>query len=468
MNSKTIAIEPTSEVFSAHSGQFFLNKLWKSLKLDKKFKFALPRKKRSKGLDQIQKLKALVFSFAVGNDCLADIDVINRDRLFREIIGGNSSSRSMGDFLNSFDNKHIERLQDSLLESALELRLALYPEDKKIILTMDSTPHEQCGRKMEGLAFNYKNMWCLDSQNVYDQYGISYLFDLRPGNTFSGKESELWVHKLFKKIPKGLDRWFRADSAYSKHEMLRALQIKNVNFVIALKNDIGSYVRKKNKNLLTWKKSKLKFFDSGKCEVAMGLYPIKSLGNLRVVFIRAPKKSFQLDLLDDVGDGYHYYSLVTNVSSFDLDEEEVINFYRQRATAENYIKEQKYSYDFLNFPCRRLKSNKVFGLAGTIAHNLMRALGLLMDQKEKRVRGKDGKRRTVTQLGYFAKKIRNELINIAGKIVSSARKIKLRIDRHNWEVGTRMIEKIDKLQQRYVSCKTLSELFNNQITSTTG
>jgi len=198
--------------------------------------------------------------------------------------------------------------------------------------------------------------------------------------------------------------------------------------------------------------------------VAMGLYPIKKLGNFRVVFIRAPRKEVQLNLLDDVeNDGYRYYSIITHVSAFDMDEEEVIEFYRQRATAENYIKEQKYGYDFLHFPCQKLRANKIFGQAGVIAHNLMRALSFMMDQKVKKVRCKDGKRREVTQLGYFSKKIRNELLKIAGKVVSSARKIKLRLSRHNGEVFARIMEKLEQVKQRYVPYKTLSELFNNQI-----
>ncbi len=468
MSIKSISLEATSEVFSAHSGQKILNDLWKSLKLDNKFKFCLPRKKRNKGLTQINKFKALVFSFAVGNDCLADIDTLNRDKLFRELIGGTASSSCMGDFLRKFDKRHIERLQEALVEATLELRLAMFPEDKKFVLTMDSTPHEHYAKKMEGLAWNYKDMWCLDSQNAYDQYGLSYLFDLRPGNTFSGNDSELWVHEIFKKVQKtSLDLWFRADSAYSKHVMLRALAIKNVKFVIALKNDIGSYVRRKNKNLLTWKKTKLRFFDSEECEVAMALYPIKQLGTLRVVFIRAPKKDTQLNLLEDIDDGYDYYSLVTNVSAFEMNEVQIIDFYRQRSTAENYVREQKYGFDFLNFPCQKLKANKAFGLAGTIAHNLTRTLSFMMEQKVKTIKNKRGSRQKVVQLGYYAKKVRSELINIAGKVTCSARKAKVRINNSNWEVLRKIMEKIKNLQQRYVPYKTLSELFENRIEGTT-
>ncbi len=464
MNYKNISIEPTTEVFSSNSGIFLLEQLWSALRLERKFKFSLPRKSKKRGITQINKLKALVFSFALGNDSLSDLDELRNDRLFRESIGGNTSSTSAGDFLRSFGNRHVERLQEVLIESVIELRLALFPEDKKIIITMDSTPHEHYAKKMEGLAWNYKNMWCLDSQNAYDQYGFSYLFDLRPGNTFSGNDSELWVHNIFSKIPKEMDRWFRADSAYSKHVMLKALEINKVSFAIALKDNIGSYVRKKNKNIITWKKTKLRFFDSDECEVSMGLYPIKSLGSFRVVFIRAPIEDRQLNLLEDPSEsGYRHYSIITNVSYFDMDEEKIIDFYRQRSTAENYIREQKYGYDFLNFPCRRLRSNQVFGLAGTIGHNLMRIIGFMMEQKEKNVRGKDGKRRKVIQLGYFAKTIRKKLIHIAGKGVCSARKRKLRLSRDNLEVFEKIMFKINETKQRYVPYKTLSELFNNRI-----
>lgn len=456
---KTIAIESTCESFSSNSGLFLLNQLWKSLRLAKKFKSVLPRKKRNKGLKQVDRLKALVFSFAMGNDSLSDLDQLNQDNLFRSLIGGNCSSTSMGDFLRSFGPRQVEKFQEVMMESVIELRLAIFSEDKKFVLTMDSTPHEHFAKKMEGLDWNYKDMWCLDSQNVYDQYGFSYLFDLRPGNTFSGKKAERWIHLLFKKIPKQLDRWFRADSAYSNFKVFEALKAAEINFAIALKENIGSYVRKKNKHLLTWKKTKLRFFESNKCEVAMGIYPIKKLGNLRVVFIRAPREEEQLNFLDDPQEqGYKHYSIITNVSTFDMGEEEIIEFYRQRATAENYIREQKYGFDFLNFPCQKLRANQVFGQAGSIAHNLIRVLSFMMEQKVKKVKGKDGKRRVVTQLGYYSKKVRSELLNIAGKVVSSARKIKLRVSRNNEEVMRKVMNKIKVVLQRYVSFKNLERV----------
>lgn len=444
---KTIKIEATSQTFSSHSGLFLFEEVWKRLKLDKKIKFLLPRKNKNLGPTQLNKFKSLLYSFAVGNDCLADIDSSNKDVLFSELTGS-VAARTQSDFLKSFGNHHAKILQKFLIELSFELRLKLFSENKKFILSMDATPHEHYAKRMEGMAYNYKNMWCLDSQNAYDQFGFSYLFDLRPGNTHSGKEAELWIHEIFKRCPSSLEKWFRADSAYGKQAVYEALQAKQVKFAIVLRENIARYVRKKNLDLLNWKKTSLMFFNSNNCEMAMGHYPLKNLGNLRVVFIRTKKSeeeiNKQMDLFETYNheeQDYKYYSIITNIDSSEMNNEEIIDFYRDRATAESYIKEQKYGFDFLNFPCRTLRANKIFGIIGTLAHNLTRILSFSMEQKWKKIRCRKTKEiKRVKQLGYFSKKVRSESINIAGHVVRSARKIKLRINTEKKEV----LEKIMK------------------------
>lgn len=443
---KSIKVEASSQTFSSHSGLFLFEKCWNSLKLNKRVKFLLPRKKKTKGPTQLNKFKSLLYSFAIGNDCLADIDTSNRDLLFRELTGG-VASRTQSDFLKAFGNRHAQSLQQLLIELSFQIRQKIFPNEKDFILTMDSTPHEHYSQLMEGMSYNYKNMWCLDSQNAYDQFGLSYLFDLRAGNTHSGKGSELWIHEIFKKCPSHMQRWFRADSAYGKTAVYEALRAKGVKFTIVLRDNLGRYVRKRNPELL-WRKTKLKFFNSDNCEVAMGLYP---LNRLRVVFVRARKSdeqiNKQMELLTKYNpeeDDYKYYSIITNIDVSEMSHEEVIDFYRGRATAETYIKEQKYGFDFLNFPCRTLRANKVFGIIGTFAYNLIRVLSFSMEQKLVRVRcGKTGEIRIRKQLGYFSKKVRGDCINIAGQVIRSARQLKLRIN-------SKTLEVLDKIMKNLV------------------
>jgi len=440
MSSQYISLDSTNKVMSCHSGLILFDLLWNQLNLQNRIRRLLPEKKRNRGPKQIDKFKSILFSFASGNDCLSDLDDLLEDTLFTSLTGGGTHSRTAGDFLFGFHKRQIEKIQKVLLETTFLLRMTMY-EDKKFILSMDSTPHKQCGKKMEKLGTNYKGIWGFDSQNAYDQFGFSYLFDLRPGNTWSGTEAEKWIHQIFGQCPAWMDKYFRADSGYGKQAVFEALKAANVKYTIVLKENIGRYVRKKNKEFLDWKKTSIEFFNSNKCEIAMGLYPLHNLGNLRVVFIRKKKSEDeirkQMDFLREYNseeDDYEYYSIITNIDSSEMSGEQIIEFYRGRANCENFIKEQKHNFDFLHFPCKKFEANQVWGLIGTFAHNMTRFLSFCMPQKVKRVRGKDDVIRTVTQLGYFAKKVRKTIINIPCQVVRSARRIKLRLNSNHKEV----------------------------------
>jgi len=448
---KNISLESTDKVFSSHTGLFFFEAQWNQLKLDKLLRRLLPKKNKKRGLAQIDKVKGLLFSFALGNDCLEDLEELRGDAIFTQLVGGGLPARTAGDFLAGFNKRQVEKIQDVLVEMAISLRLKIH-NDQKFILSMDSTPHKQYGKKMENLAENYKGIWGFDSQNAYDQYGFSYLFDLRSGNTWTGTDAEIWIHKIFSKIPKSMERWFRADSGYSKNVVFAALKAAGAKYTIVLKDNIGRYVRNKNRNHLEWKKTELEFFGSSDCEISMGLYPLKSMGNLRVVFIRKKKEDAeiekQLELLikyNPEEDDYRHYSIITNIDISEMSNVDIIEFYRGRANCENYIKEQKHGFDFLNFPCKSFMANKAWGLIGTFAHNMTRFLSFCMDQKKKRVRGKDNVVRTVTQQGYFAKKVRNSIINIPCQVVRSARRIKLKLNREKKEVLEKIMIKIEQL-----------------------
>lgn len=442
MKQKNIALETTNKVLSANTGLILFEKLFTELKLAKRLEKILPKKKRNKGPSQINKFKSLLYAFAAGADSISDLDTLCADELFTHLTDGGVASRTLGDFLRLLSDKEIALLQELLVDIAFILRKSLYPKED-FILSMDSTPHEHYAKKMEGIAWNYKNMWCLDSQNAYDQYGFSYLFDLRPGNTHSSVDSEVWARKIFSRIPKALNRYFRGDSAYGTNDMYHALQAEGVKFTIVLKSNVSKVVRANNKNLLTWKKTKINFFESDECEVAMGFYSVEHVGTFRVVFIRAPKIDYQPDMFEDFDDLFLYYSIITNIGSDEMSDEDIIKFYSKRADAENFIREQKYGFDFLNFPCQKLSANNVYGLVGTFCHNMMRYLSYGMSQKVKSVRGKDGKIRKVVQQGYYAKYVRNNLIKLPCQVVCHARKIVLKINQKTKEVLDKVIMNIN-------------------------
>ena len=208
----------------------------------------------------MSKVKGLLFNFALGNDCLDDLEELRDDAVFDILVGGELPARTAGDFLAKFHKRQIEKIQDVLLDMAISLRVSMW-QDSKFILSMDSTPHKQCGKKMEKLAENYKGIWGFDSQNAYDQYGLSYLFDLRSGNTWTGTDAEIWIHKIFSRIPKNMERWFRADSGYSTNDVFAALHTAEAKYTIVLKDNIGRHVRNINRDHLDWQKTEIEFLD---------------------------------------------------------------------------------------------------------------------------------------------------------------------------------------------------------------
>lgn len=375
MNIQNIALESTDKVMTSHAGLILYEEFWRRFAMAKRMARILPKKKKKKGRRQIAKVKSLLYSFLMGGDCLDFLDnVALKDAFFRDLSEGGENARRMGEFLKTFGNRHIELLEELLLKMAFEFRSFL-TDDKKFVLYMDGTPHRQYGLKMEGVKYNgHKGFMSYDSQNAYDQYGIGYCFDLRDGGTYSGKDSELWIDKIFKMAPEYFEKYFVADSAYAKARNYQTLNAKNVKFVMALSNKVGKYVRREDKNLLEWEETEIVFFDSDDCEIAMGHYPVKGfgIGNLRVVFIRAPRKGdIQLELnldpnLSEDEQLYDHYCFITNIDISEMDNEEVIRFYRKRANCENFIKDEKYSFDFKHFPCGVKKANQVYGLIGLL------------------------------------------------------------------------------------------------------
>lgn len=430
MKLNPILLEKTNKALSANAGLIFFNQLIEQLDLETKLSNFLPKKQKERGITSFTKFKSGLLAFATGSDCLDDLNELRQEALYKELCFGGISSRAMGDFLRSFSSLSLESLNEELASIAFNLRLRTHPDDLDFILTMDSTSHEQTGLKMEGVGWNYKNLWCLDSQNAYDQFGYSYGFDLRPGNTFSGEGSEVMIRRIFKKVPKNMKRYFRADSAYGRLSVYNELINANVKFAIVLRENLGRYVRgmRLNKHSMKWSKSSTIFFNSDKCETASGLYPIKDLAGgrkyLRVVFIRAKIEGVQLSLLDDPSeDGYRYYSLITNMDRSEKDDEEIIEFYRKRANVENFIREQKNGYDFHHFPCKKLSANKAYGLIGTIAYNLMRNLSFYLEKG-----------------GCFAKKVRNKLIKLPCQVVRHARRLTVRLASETLEVMERILK----------------------------
>jgi len=420
---KNIEIETTRKELTHLSGLIFFEDLIKRLNLVNRLAEFLPRHIAKKKLLPKEKFFTGVMAFISGADCIEDLSDLRNEHLFFQMTGGMASS-TMRTFLGKFKLKHFEKLQNFLPKVAYELRQKMFSKDKKIIITMDATPHEQYGQYMEGVEWDYKSRWCLSSQNAFDERGFCYGWNLMNGGAHSNTGAVDMIERIFKSIPKDRQRYFRADSAYGSHKIYNSLINLGVHFGICLKENVWSVILKKSEFKMKWTKTRIRFFESSKCQVASTIYAPKDLKGrnfLRVVFIRAKKKV----ITKEDKRHYRYYAIITDMTSAQMSDEEVIKFYRGRANAENFIKDLKYGMDFKHFPCQSLSKNKAWGFMGVFAYNLMRFSSFLIDPR-----------------GCFLKRVRRKMVYLAAEIRKGQRKIKLRFSKNVFKEVKRLKEKL--------------------------
>jgi len=400
----TIKLKSTNKAFSVYGGLPLYDNITSYLGLGKRVNDCLPRYKIDTKTSFYDKFKALVYGFLCGADCIDDMDLLSQDPGFKAINNYVNASNTYGNFLRKFSDYQCKQLNHGLIDTSLKLRKASHPQSKEFILDIDSTPHKQYGQKMEGLAYNYKNLWCLDSIQAFDQFGYQYWMQVRPGNTYTSNNSSEIIDTVFRKVPrqKKHKRYLRADSGYCNVDVFNAAKVANARFVITMKENMFSPLIDKVDN---WKASKrIKFYDGRDADIGHFVYyPKRGLEVLRVVFIRGLKPDADTMLFEE--SKYDYYAWVSNIAHSEMNNEKLIKFYRKRGNAENYIKELKYGFDMKHFPCQKLTANKVYGLIAAFAYTIMRYSSYLLSKKKP----------------YFSKMVRFKLIYLACQLINHGR-----------------------------------------------
>ena len=138
-------------------------------------------------------------------------------------------------------------------------------------------------------------------------------------------------------------------------------------------------------------------------------------------------QSKQTSLFDEYK--YHYHVIATN--DYERDTQEIIYFHNQRGHAENYHKELKSGFGLEYTPTRELTANAAYFRLGVIAYNLSVAVKRFV------LKG-DWIKRTIATLRW-------RLIFIAGKVVTHARQLLLKLSRRSFELLLPLREAIPSL-----------------------
>ena len=439
-----IRLIPTKEKLTDATGLGTMVEVFDQSRLSKDFGACLPKRSGSRSHGSYRLGLIQVSSFLYGHDTLDDLEEFQDDPAVEAIMRGETvAPRTMGDFLRDFDDTHLEKLNHFLPQMSYRVRNQMrsnLPEEHKPNeaphLSIDSTSHVQCGQKMEGVAWNYEQKWCLDSQVVFDELGLCYGMQLRPGSTKSGVGAVEQIENAFSPWGNYDEKYLSGDSAYCYQDPIKACLRLKIYFTFTA-NDATTGWRSHLGEVNNWapwqysevqqKKAESKKTKLPKIEVGSFLWAPSWADNIRITVVvkRTWIEEEQGSLFG--GEGYwDYYGVVCGMPMQKFTLQQVIEHHNKRGNAENFIREEKYGYDLKHFPCLKLKANHAYGLLALVAHNILRWCAI-MEKPHK---------------PHFSKKLRRRFIYIPGKVVEHARTLCM-------QVPERFFKEVQQLRQAW-------------------
>lgn len=190
---------------------------------------------------------------------------------------------------------------------------------------------------------------------------------LRPGNTGTLSNCKAFIEETFEILENKAVGLLRADSGFYSHDFLKYLEVKKkLNYIIAVK--LYPTIKDKLRSQKQWWTLKdgieICEFDYQSPEWKK---PRRMIG-VRKDMMKLPKSTGKKLLFDDSYREYRYSLYVTNL---DMPAEQIWLSYRDRADAENRIKELKYDFGLESFCMEKFWATEAAFRSIMIAYNLM-------------------------------------------------------------------------------------------------
>jgi len=229
------------------------------------------------------------------------------------------------------------------------------------------------------------------------------LAEFRDGNASPASGALAFLKQLVVRLPEKIEKKrLRSDSAWFNVDVMDYCADHNIEFAITADKNQHMY-----QVIEAIADEKWEVFDNDPDEkIAESIYSFNRGKNAyRIIVLRRPMR--QLEMFSDI---WEYRVVITNM---DWDKRRLINWHRERANSENFIKELKGGFSLEHMPSGKFHSNAAWLQIVGLAYNLVGALKTLSLPE---------KFRPLT-----IKTLRFHLIHIAGIWVRHARRWVLRL-----------------------------------------
>jgi len=322
--------------------------------------------KKVRNYTKVDYFKVLLILFTIGYEKLAHVFLIHNDAFILKLFNLKrlpNPENIVRCFLNKFTFKHAHELSRVQRVLVMKMHQSLF-RLKSVTIDCDSTPKDTCGHQ-QGTGIHYKNKNGYHPLLAFITETKEFLHGfLRPGSTYTGNGIVRFITECLTRLPYSI-RYitFRADSGFFNDALMTQLEKLGHFYVISAK--LYATLAERVSKIPA---KAFKPFDQ-QWEITTIHFALDTWTTSRkfIVLRKLKKRSKQLDLNGEDQNEYEYQVYCTN--RIDLTAVEVVEFYRDRATSENYIKEAKSDTRFKFFTVQKFWSNEAIFQTAMLLYN---------------------------------------------------------------------------------------------------
>jgi Transposase DDE domain. len=412
------------ERLTSHAGTVLLHDFAQRLGVEGLLDEELRVKTRERGYGESEAISGLVYNLILGGEHLSDLEVLRGDAGTQELLEaeGILAPTTAGEFLRKFDIGDVRDLQRVHLR--LQERVRPHQRATTCTIDLDSSIYEQVSTRKEGSTKAYNGeigyhpllaFWAEEGELLFSH--------LRRGSAHTARNVLWFLRQTLKRVPETAVKKLRADSGFYSKGVVEWCEAEGFTFTITadqtepLLEAISAVPERRWHPLPEYELAEV---------TELRYQPTGWSHPYRYVIKREVAETKAGELY------WKYHATVTNEE--DRLARAVVVWHLQHAAMENAIKEHKSGFGLEKLPTQKFHANWAYLLIGQLAFNLLAWF-----------------KRLVLPASYHRttiKTIRHHLLNLAGKIVHTARRCFLMIsDQYRYQAVWRFaIDRLAHLQ----------------------
>jgi hypothetical protein len=412
------------EQLTSHAGTVLLHDFAQRLGVERLREEELSVKTRKRGYGEGQAIGGLVYNLILGGEHLSDLDVLRGDPGTQEVLEAETilAPTTAGEFLRKVAIGAVHDLQR--VHRQLPQHVRPHQPATTCTIDLDSSISEQASSSKEGSTKAYNGE--VGSHPLFAfwaEEGELLLSHLRRGSAHTARHILWFLRQTRKRVPDTAVKKLRADSGFYSKGVGEGGEAEGFTFTLTadqtapLLTALTALPERRWRNLPEY----------ALAEVAELRYqPTGWAHSYRYVVKRELAETKAGELY------WKYHAPVTNEE--EQSAREVVVWHLQHAAMENVSKEHKSGFGLEKLPTQKFHANWAYLLIGQLAFNLVAWF-----------------KRLVLPASYHRttiKTIRHHLLNLAGKIVHTARRCFLMLsDQYRYQAVWRFaIDRLAHLQ----------------------